>query len=433
MRRKLHALVWLLASLGAAGYLALRVGGDDRTLFLPGETSAGHYQIEIACESCHEPFGGVRQDACLACHGAELETGEDSHPASLFDDPRNAGDLEPLDVRRCTACHTEHRPEITGSVGVTLPSDFCWQCHADIAEERPTHAGLAFDGCSASGCHNYHDNRALYEDFLLRHADAQADTFSGLLPERGGWVAREPAGRQPLLATDADGPASSAAALIAAWAGSAHAAAGVNCSDCHAEDGNAWTARPPREQCGSCHELEHAGFTAGRHGMRWPAGLPSMSPALARLPMKPHAFSLTLACGSCHDVHNVDVIRGAVVACLTCHADEHSSAYVGSPHHGLWEQQLAGEAPPGSGVSCASCHLPREARRVAGEERTVVQHNQNANLRPNEKMVREVCLACHSLARALDALADPELVRSNFAGRPAGRVRSLDMALSRRE
>lgn len=433
MRRRLPVFVWLLATLGAAGYLALRVGGEDRTLFLPGETTAGHYQIELACDSCHEPFGGVRDDACLTCHEAELEAAEDSHPASLFDDPRNAADLELLDARRCIACHTEHRPEITRSTGVTLPSDFCGQCHAGIGAERPTHEGLAFDGCSASGCHNYHDNGALYEDFLVRHADPEADTFAGALPERWTWVSREPAGRPPLTAADADGPASSSSpALIGAWAGSAHAAGGVGCSGCHGS-GGAWTDSPPREQCASCHEPEHAGFIAGRHGMRWPVGLPSMSPGLARLPMNAYALSLSLDCGSCHDAHEVDVGRAAAAACLNCHADEHSAAYVGSPHQRLWERELAGEAAAGSGVSCASCHLPRETRRIAGETRTVVQHNQNHNLRPNEKMVREVCLACHSLGFSLDALADPELIRTNFTGLPASHVRSIEMAVSRQQ
>ena len=46
----------------------------------------------------------------------------------------------------------------------------------------------------------------------------------------------------------------------------------------------------------------------------------------------------------------------------------------------------------------------------------VVQHNQNANLRPNEKMIRQVCLTCHSLALSIDALADSELIRRNFCG-----------------
>ena len=63
----------------------------------------------------------------------------------------------------------------------------------------------------------------------------------------------------------------------------------------------------------------------------------------------------------------------------------------------------------------------------------VVEHNQNDNLRPNEKMVRDVCLSCHSLAFSLDALADSDLVRRNFAGPPARHVESIDMALSRRD
>jgi len=60
-----------------------------------------------------------------------------------------------------------------------------------------------------------------------------------------------------------------------------------------------------------------------------------------------------------------------------------------------------------------------------------VQHNQNANLRPNEKMVRTTCLHCHGLAFSLDAMADARLVESNFAGRPTVHVRSVDMAQER--
>ena len=59
----------------------------------------------------------------------------------------------------------------------------------------------------------------------------------------------------------------------------------------------------------------------------------------------------------------------------------------------------------------------------------LVQHNQNDTLRPNEKMIRPVCLSCHGLAFAIDALADPALVARNFAGRPLGHVESIDMAL----
>ena len=68
---------------------------------------------------------------------------------------------------------------------------------------------------------------------------------------------------------------------------------------------------------------------------------------------------------------------------------------------------------------------------VQGHERVLVQHNQNANLRPNEKMLREVCQDCHGLPFALDALADPALIRNNFKGAPAQHVPSVDMALER--
>jgi hypothetical protein len=58
-------------------------------------------------------------------------------------------------------------------------------------------------------------------------------------------------------------------------------------------------------------------------------------------------------------------------------------------------------------------------------------HNQNAYLRPNEKMIRTVCMSCHSIDFAIDALADPNLVESNFNGRPSVHIESIDWALKR--
>jgi formate-dependent nitrite reductase cytochrome c552 subunit len=119
-----------------------------------------------------------------------------------------------------------------------------------------------------------------------------------------------------------------------------------------------------------------------------------------------------------------------VEACLGCHDDRHSRAYQRSPHAALWDaEREPGRA--GTGVSCATCHLPRVNRRVDGADVVAVQHNQNANLRPNEKMARTVCLACHGLAFSLDALADPSLVATNFTGTPLRHVAGIDMAMSR--
>ncbi len=415
-----------------AGLYVYALTSEDRSLFLPGATTDGHHQIELACEACHTPFLGVRQEACLECHAAELEAAEDSHPDTKFADPRNIADLEKMDATLCVTCHVEHRPQLTNVMGVTQPVDFCHHCHADIAEERVSHEGLGPETCASAGCHNYHDNTALYEDFLTKHATTTAAGLSRILPPRDTHVLWSPAEVRALQAADADGPAGTDSQIIDQWAASVHAAGGVSCKQCHEADVRGWVDHPPREACADCHELEHQGFVAGRHGMRWPHGLSSMSPSMARVPMHEQAYEKTLDCGSCHDVHRVDVRYAAVEACLSCHADEHSLAYKESPHFELWQREVSGQGLPGSGVSCASCHLPREMHHIEDQQRIVVNHNQNANLRPNEKMIRNVCMQCHTLALSIDALADVRLIRQNFANRPDKHVQSIDMAKARK-
>lgn len=286
-------------------------------------------------------------------------------------------------------------------MGVTVPGDYCFHCREGIAEERPTHVGMAFDSCASAGCRNFHDNRALYDDFLVEHGRVEVQTMTVAAPLRSAYVEWDAAGRRARGETDVPAGLFANPTLTAAWAASAHAASGVGCS-------------------------------TGRHGMRPAAGLERMSPSEARLAMQPDARSLILDCGSCHDPHSVGVRRAAVDARLACRADGHSKAYQNSPHSRLWQSEMVGDCKPGSGVSCASCHLPREARRVSGDQRIVVQHNQNSNLRPNEKMIGEVCMRCHSLAFAIDSLTDQDLVRRNFAGPPGRHVPSIDMALSSR-
>ena len=70
-------------------------------------------------------------------------------------------------------------------------------------------------------------------------------------------------------------------------------------------------------------------------------------------------------------------------------------------------------------ISCATCHLPRVHSKVGGESRVDVKHNQNDFLRPNEKLVRSVCITCHGVPFTLDALADLELIKKNFNKGPA--------------
>lgn len=457
MAKKTYWILWGALSMVAGGYLATGLLAKSaathplltpaRTMFLPGKTSHGHYQIELACESCHgSPFAGreALQQSCERCHGQELKDAGDKHPQSKFTDPRNADRLEHLDALACVTCHVEHRPEIAGAMGVTLAGDFCFHCHQDIGKDRPSHEGMAFNTCNSAGCHKYHDNRALYEDFLARHLDEPMLARQGALPLRNlrevaAHFPDYPADRFPLKPQNApDAPEDFARSpqIASDWLATAHATAGVNCSGCHKveKDGVAsWVERPDHTACATCHGPEAKGFLSGKHGMRLAEGLSAMTPGAARRPMHAEAGNARLGCTSCHAAHRFDTRRAAVEACTGCHRDEHTAAYERSPHYELWKKEMSGAAPPGSGVSCASCHMPRIEHRApeAGAKRTLVQHNQNDNLRPSEKMIRPVCMNCHGVAFSIDALADPGLVKRNFAGTPSVHVKSMDMVAAR--
>ncbi len=437
--RRTQISAWLLLSGGLAAWWSfVFFAAEDKTSLLPGDTSHGHYQIELKCSACHDttPDGmlvsAVSNNACLKCHDADLEEADDSHPAIKFKKPENRPFLEKIDATRCVTCHTEHKPDATAPMGLTVPADYCTHCHQSTIEERETHKGLGFQTCATSGCHNYHDNRALYERHLALHSlqpphlpDARiADTESlrRYLTENAGAV--------PLTPADADAPPDVTLPPnhLENWAGDAHARAAVNCSACHQPEGGPWQDKVAVSTCASCHADEHEGFLRGKHGMRLASGLSPMTPAMARQPMHADAAHRALDCTSCHASHDFDTRQAAYAACVRCHDDEHTRGYEDSPHFAAWQRELSGEAPAGTGVSCATCHMPRVDDGNGGLR---VEHNQNANLTPNEKMLRPVCQQCHGLPFAIDALADRDLIRRNFAGKPGVHNESCDWSRQR--
>lgn len=66
-----------------------------------------------------------------------------------------------------------------------------------------------------------------------------------------------------------------------------------------------------------------------------------------------------------------------------------------------------------------------------GETVTKVLHNQNDVLRPNEKMIRPVCIQCHGVGFSIDALADPNVIEKNFNTLPSKHVESIDMVIEK--
>ena len=442
-------LIWLLLTVLAASWLGYTMLSDkaDKTLFMPGPLSAGHHQLAETCDSCHvDAFGGgeVLQQACVDCHGKERVKPFDSHPAKKFKDPRNTDLLANINALQCVTCHTEHRPEITAKDGLTQPVDLCFYCHQEVAKDRPSHQGMGFDTCKDSGCHNFHNNRALYTDYLIKHlheaptlseAVLPAKEFASLLDE----VADYPREKYPVVALaendiDAREHLTGDTSIKTDWLETAHARSGVNCTACHvyqpaAENGTKWNDHPDHTACAGCHGVEAGRFMQGKHGMRLQQGLSPMTPAQARLPMKSQAAHEQLTCNSCHGGHRFDVKTAAAEACLGCHDDEHSLAYEQSSHYTLWQKESSGEAEAGSGVSCASCHMPRINYDVSEwSSRIIVDHNQSANLSPNSKMARSSCQHCHGLGFTLDALADDTLINNNFSAAPTAHVRSMDLA-----
>lgn len=258
----------MLAVAGYYGYVLLEA--DNKEALLIGEASHGHFQIELAYSSCHtEAFGGPEliQEACVSCHGAELAEANDTHPKKKFTDPRNADRLSVVDARYCVSCHTEHRKEITAPMGVTLPADYCFHCHIDVGDDRESHQDLAFDSCASAGCHNYYDNRALFEDFLVdNHTGPWLKEMARLTNPNGAAILASK--RIPEQQPAFPGQKAAHPDIHHEWSGSSHADAGVDCGGCHSDTGsNEWIEKPGIEQCQSCHIDEADSFKSGKHGM----------------------------------------------------------------------------------------------------------------------------------------------------------------------
>ena len=464
-RSWLVALAINLVVLGYFGYALYAPASTLKTTLLPGTTTHGHYQIELDCDACHQPTtndsdhssDNVMQDACNRCHADQLRLANDTHPAKKFNDPTNADLLQTLDAQNCLTCHREHVPDQTLASGLTVPADYCWHCHQDVADKRPSHVGMKFDSCATAACHNYHDNRALYEKFLSEHF-GEPDYFDEPTQPLRNFAAqwaeatRRPKASRPDAArpsddasqedaiadrfvalglADIDAPPESQGSeqLRDQWASTAHAASGVSCRGCHDSAGldsgeSLWVDQVSMDACGKCHERQAESFVQGRHGMRLAVGMSPLNPSMARLPMHVDAVHQELTCNTCHKDHEFDTQFAAVDACLNCHADSHSMAYQSSSHAEAWAGELAGDLPPGSGVTCATCHLPR----MTDGTDVWVNHDQNANLRPRETMAREVCMHCHGLEFSLSSLSDPGSAATCFDRPPAQRTESVNMA-----
>jgi len=408
----------VISAIGA--YYGFSLAGEDKRAFMPGKLSYSHHQIELACGSCHGAAFSSRADMekrCHDCHGKELQTMEDSHGSKKFGDPRNAKWLKVMDAKKCLSCHQEHVPERTSAMTLSQPKDFCAACHMDVEKDRPDHRGIAATTCTNAGCHHYHDNRDLNEDFITAHLN-QPDTKKDARRTTRARSIKKPL--KPDMNTDSE-HASKFADIVTQWQGSLHASGHANCSDCHKE-GRSWSV--DLAVCKHCHEEPIAQWTQGHHGMRFAVDKKLITVNDSALPMREDAHAKALNCNSCHQPHGYNTVKAESEACLGCHADDHSLAWKQSRHAQLWQQN------PDAGASCATCHMPH---MMGTEKNTViVQHNISMMMRPEEKMLQAVCMTCHGFDFSLRALSDPALIKNNFSAMPPKSHQSIDWVQARK-
>ena len=208
------------------------------------------------------------------------------------------------------------------------------------------------------------------------------------------------------------------------WQNSAHSLANVNCSSCHLDsETKKLVTKPSHESCQSCHEVAVDTFLLGKHGIRINEGMSPLTPAMASLPMKESALGKQMTCNSCHNVHSVNTYQASVDACLSCHNDSHSLNYQNSKHSQLFLAEGTLPRPSIESVTCATCHLPRQD--FAGVIH--VNHNNTYNLLPRDRMVKDVCMNCHSMEYSYNSIFDDRLVEENFNRPPNQELETLSM------
>ncbi|ESA34850.1 doubled cxxch domain-containing protein [Leptolyngbya sp. Heron Island J] len=199
------------------------------------------------------------------------------------------------------------------------------------------------------------------------------------------------------------------------WQTSAHALNDINCASCHQNnETKEFVAVPDHETCRSCHEQAVDTFLLSKHGIRLLEGDSPLTPAMARLPMQHEAMQKQMNCNACHNVHSANTTEASVDACLTCHNDNHSLNYQNSRHAELFAASQELPRPGPGAVSCSTCHLPRVVHGQGDNAVVKVNHNNTYNLKPQDRMVGDVCMSCHGIEYSYNSIFDPELVEANF-------------------
>jgi thioredoxin reductase len=127
--------LWIAGGLAVILIFAFTLG--RRRSYEPRPLLAAHAQLGNRCASCHEPWHGVTNQACINCHGDFA----DNNPHGDFDVTGHKQGLLPgrklvvfSDNLECLTCHTEHRGRF---VDIKATAAFaCTYCHEHPAIDK---------------------------------------------------------------------------------------------------------------------------------------------------------------------------------------------------------------------------------------------------------------------------------------------------------
>lgn len=369
-----------------------------------GPLTTAHAFMEGDCNACHvKAFVAVRDDACLTCHQAGPEAGQESlaHARELGSPfaprlvlehaphdkleaatplpPSLGGKISTLVQRavghptdRCASCHIEHTPAKGGDPAAPFSDkpklvvvNDCQSCHANLTErlEKTTLANVPDWG--------RHPN---FRPLVMTQAGPQPQfrrvALSAEPQERNGLTFPHRLHLDPL------GGVARQAITLGKDAGYGEA---LDCASCHRPDGSGKSFLPieMERDCGSCHSLAY-GRGPGGDLLTLPHGeLQKVVNALAgralsasggsdrRQPgsIRPTPFAATGAGayratfspgGACYDCHTVrwegDTVRMAPVSLATRYLPR------GGFDHSVPEHGAVGKSGKAGSFECADCH-----------------------------------------------------------------------------
>ncbi len=419
-------LFWILVNVAllAFAYPPLSGHSDKNELYVPAKVAHSHHQIAGDCVSCHTPFANRTDNKCITCHENIYTEDSVSHKPVSFERNMHQDLLKKVDVTQCESCHRVHHNENDNLTTLVDASQYCLTCHNEIVTNKEHHhAGMKKEACSE--CHNYHDNTIAIASFVHQNRRGNKIKSDVNVLERNFlkqykqvsiYAVRE----LGIEKNDAPRSLKFDDSILVDWQMSKHASAGVNCSFCHLNNKtDQWLEKPDYNVCDNCHPRETDEYLLSTHGIRIKQNLPSFQVKDARLAMQKDASKKKLTCNSCHSDHRFNTELTVLETCLDCHNDEHSLAYKNSLHFKTLNDSREDHKKALSGVSCATCHFPRESIEVGKQLYTHVQHNVNRDSNKIKKFARTVCLQCHSLKFSLNSLNDKAVLKSNFSEQPA--------------